>query len=313
MDIPVYMFTGFLESGKTKFIQETLEDERFNDGQRTLLIVTEEGEEEYNPELFASNNVYIEYIDSPENFTVKTLKYLQSKYNIRRVMIEYNGMWLHDTLYNNLPKNWMVYQEFMFAEYSTFINYNSNMRSLMFDKIKSCELVVINRVPDSFEKTEIHKIIRGISRQCDIAYEHSEGQVEYDDIEDPLPFDINADPIVINDKDYAYWYRDLTEDPSRYENKNVQFTAIVAKNKKLPRGTIAVGRHMMTCCVQDISYASLLCYTEKADELNMRDWIQVTGKINLKYSDVYNGKGPVLSASKIIPCPPPEKEVATFY
>ena len=31
-DIPMYVFTGFLESGKTKFIQETLEDERFNTG-----------------------------------------------------------------------------------------------------------------------------------------------------------------------------------------------------------------------------------------------------------------------------------------
>lgn len=47
-DIPMYVFTGFLESGKTKFIQETLEDERFNTGERTLLLVFEEGEEEYD-------------------------------------------------------------------------------------------------------------------------------------------------------------------------------------------------------------------------------------------------------------------------
>ena len=47
-DIPMYVFTGFLESGKTKFIQETLEDERFNAGEKTLLLVFEEGEEEYD-------------------------------------------------------------------------------------------------------------------------------------------------------------------------------------------------------------------------------------------------------------------------
>lgn len=43
-DMPVYLFTGFLESGKTSFIDETLADKRFNNGQRTLLLVCEEGE-----------------------------------------------------------------------------------------------------------------------------------------------------------------------------------------------------------------------------------------------------------------------------
>ena len=47
MEIPVYIFTGFLEAGKTKFIQETLEDARFNDGERTLLLLCEEGIEEF--------------------------------------------------------------------------------------------------------------------------------------------------------------------------------------------------------------------------------------------------------------------------
>ena len=51
--IPVYLFLGFLESGKTKFIQETLEDKRFNNGERTLLLVFEEGIEEYDTSRFA--------------------------------------------------------------------------------------------------------------------------------------------------------------------------------------------------------------------------------------------------------------------
>ena len=45
--IPVYLFVGFLESGKTKFIQETFEDPNFDSGDKTLLLVCEEGEEEY--------------------------------------------------------------------------------------------------------------------------------------------------------------------------------------------------------------------------------------------------------------------------
>ena len=46
--VPVYLFTGFLESGKTKFAQQTLEDASFNNGDRILLLVCEEGVEEYS-------------------------------------------------------------------------------------------------------------------------------------------------------------------------------------------------------------------------------------------------------------------------
>ena len=45
-DIPVYLFTGFLESGKSTCFQEILEEGNFEDGLRTLYLMTEEGEKE---------------------------------------------------------------------------------------------------------------------------------------------------------------------------------------------------------------------------------------------------------------------------
>ena len=69
MEIPVYLFTGFLESGKTKFIQETLEDERFNSGEYTLLVLCEEGEEEYEPKTWSGKNVFIKTVDEPSQLT----------------------------------------------------------------------------------------------------------------------------------------------------------------------------------------------------------------------------------------------------
>ena len=67
LKMPVMLFTGFLESGKTKFIQETLEDKRFNDKEKTLLIVCEEGIEEYEPEKFSGKNVVIEVIEEEDD------------------------------------------------------------------------------------------------------------------------------------------------------------------------------------------------------------------------------------------------------
>ena len=91
--IPMYVFTGFLESGKTKFIQETLEDERFNAGEKTLLLVFEEGEEEYDISTYPSQNVYIETMDY-EGLSEEKLEALRKKHQAERVIVELNGMHL---------------------------------------------------------------------------------------------------------------------------------------------------------------------------------------------------------------------------
>ena len=112
--IPVYLFTGFLEAGKTKFIQETMEDPRFNDGERTLLLLCEEGVEEYDPSRFHdSKNVFIETLEEPEEINEVKLSSLVKKHKAERVVLEYNGMWLLQDLYNRMPENWIIYQEFM--------------------------------------------------------------------------------------------------------------------------------------------------------------------------------------------------------
>ena len=312
-DIPVYLFTGFLESGKTKFIQETLEDRRFCNGERTLLLVCEEGEEEYAPEQFADKNVFIRVAASQEELTADRLSAWLKETRAERVVIEYNGMWLLDVLYGAMPEGWMVYQEFMFADAGTFLTYNANMRQLVYDKLKSCELVVFNRFNGSMDKMEFHKIVRAASRRSDIAYEYVGGKVEYDDIVDPLPFDINAPIIEIGDDDYAEWYRDMSEEPKKYEGKTVRFKCRALVRKKMPEHSFIVGRHVMTCCVQDIQFAGLVCQWDKADTVKDDSWIVLTAKINFKFHRAYSKKGPVLTYIGSEPCDAPEQPVATFY
>lgn len=312
-DVPVYLFTGFLESGKTKFIQETLEDRRFCNGERTLLLVCEEGEEEYAPDQFADKNVFIRVINSQEELNAEALKRFLDETKSARVVVEYNGMWLLDALYGAMPEGWMVYQEFMFADAGTFITYNANMRQLVYDKLKSCELVVFNRFNGSMDKMEFHKIVRAASRRADIAYEYVGGKVEYDDIVDPLPFDLNADIVEIGDDDYAEWYRDMSEEPKKYENKTVRFKCRALKRKKIPEGCFIVGRHVMTCCVEDIQFAALVCQWDKAETMTDDSWIILTAKVNFKFHRAYSRKGPVLTYISHEDCEAPAQDVATFY
>ena len=312
-DVPVYLFTGFLEAGKTKFIQETLEDRRFCNGERTLLLVCEEGEEEYAPDQFADKSVFIRVVESQDQLTGENLSRWLRETRAERVVIEYNGMWMLDLLYSAMPEGWMVYQEFLFADATTFLSYNSNMRQLVYDKLKSCELVVFNRFNGTMDKMDYHKIVRAVSRRCDIAYEYVGGKVEYDDIQDPLPFDLNAPIVEIGDDDYAEWYRDMSEEPKKYEGKTVRFKCRALVRKKLPEKTFIVGRHVMTCCVEDIQFAGLVCQWEGADTVQDDSWMILTAKINFRFNRAYGKKGPVLTYVDSVLCQAPEQAVATFY
>lgn len=312
-EVPVYLFTGFLESGKTRFIQGFLEDERFSSKDNTLLLVCEEGVEEYDNSKFKVENVFVEYIDNEEELTEEVLKKLQKKYNISRVVIEYNGMWSMNTLFDAMPYGWLIYQEMMFAEAKNFIPYNKNMRQLTVEKLQGANMVILNRCTDDLDRMEIHKIVRGVSRDADIAYEFSEDRVEYDDIEDPLPFDIEADVIEIKDEDYAIWYRDLSEEMEKYIGKTVRFKGIVAHDNSFPKNTVVVGRHVMVCCEDDITYRGLVCKGVVVGGLAKRDWIIVTAKITKEFHEMYENEGPVLYATEIKRTSEPKQQIVTFY
>ena len=313
-ETPVYMFLGFLESGKTKFIQETLEDPRFDSGEKTLLLVTEEGEEEYETYKFSSaENVELVVLDSKEQLNEQYLTQLQLEYGFDRVVVEYNGMWTMEEFFQAMPEGWMINQVMSFFDSNTFLSYNANMRQLVFDKIQNTQLVVFNRFDNTMDKMVFHKIVRGISRRSDIVYEKVDGQADFDDIEDPLPFDIHADVIEIADRDYAFFYRDLTENLEQYIGKIVKLKGIVATDKRLPEKNIVIGRHVMTCCEADIEYSGVACELPEDLGLQTRDWLEVTAKIEFKKHYVYKGKGPVLVATQVEKCEPLEEALATFY
>ena len=302
-DVPVYLFVGFLESGKTKFIQET-----------TLLLLCEEGEEEYDLSRYPGNNVTMHVIEDKEDFNEENLRAVLKKSGATRVVLEYNGMWTIQEMFDALPMEWAVYQAMCFVDSNTFLSYNANMRGLVVDKINVSELVVFNRFAvGEMDQVEFHKIVRGISRRTQIAYETTDGEVAYDDIEDPLPFDVEAPEIDLKDEDFALWYRDIMEEPEKYHGKIMTFRGVVALDPQFPKGVFAVGRHVMTCCVDDIQYCWLAAEWNKASLFETRQWVRVRGKICVQKHKLYRGKGPVLQVQEVILTDAPEQEVATFY
>ena len=320
--IPVYLFVGQLESGKTKFIQETMEDPNFDSGDKTLLLVCEEGEVEYDPSKFAFGGVHVAQIEDKSELTAENLTALEKKSGCGRVIIEYNGMWLIQDLYDALPDNWLVYQCLATADGTTIKTYagDNAMRSLLLDKIRGSELLVVNRaeaVNDDESRQLIHKLVRQASRRCDIAYEFADGSVAYDDIPDPLPFDVDAPVIEIPEEFFGVWYMDCMDDPKKYDGKTVKYLAQVCQTQQAGKGSFVPGRFAMTCCVQDIQFVGMPCRYDDYKSLEQRSWINITAKVNVKYHPIYKGQtpdstGPVLTAISVEPGEKPAQDVVMF-
>lgn len=311
--IPVYAFTGFLDSGKTKFIQETLEDPRFNAGERTLVLIFEEGEEEYDLSTYPYKNVYLEVLDQ-QTVSTEELKALQKKYKAERVVAELNGMQQVGDLYMRFPSQWAIAQEVMFADSTTIMAYNANMRNLVMDKLVGAQMVVFNRMTPGADVMPFHKLARAANRRIDILYDYTDGTTKFDEIEDPLPFDINAPVIEVKDEDYALWYRDVSEEPEKYSGKTVHFKAQVAMLRRDKNNMFAPGRFVMTCCVEDIQFCGIPCRYGEASKLESRSWVMVTAKITAEEHPLYKGDvGPMLTALSVeTGAQPADPDVATF-
>ena len=311
MAIPVYAFTGFLDAGKSKFIQETLCDERFNTGEQTLLLLCEEGEVEFDIGAYPFKTVYEEVVNQ-ETVTTEELDALAKKHNAERVVLELNGMQIVGDFYLKMPQDWEVAQEVMFADASTILAYNQNMRALAVDKLSGCDMVSFNRIPAGTDTMPLHKLARALNRKVDILYEFTDGTTKFDDIIDPLPFDLNAPVIEVKDDDYALFYRDLTEETKKYDGKTVRFKAQVAKLRRNREGYFAPGRFIMTCCEADIQFFGIPCKYKDSAELKQRDWVMVTATIQNKFHAIYHGVGPMLTAISVEPAEAPKDDVCTF-
>ncbi len=309
MDIPVYLVAGFLDSGKTNFINGVLED-GFARQDKTLLLRCEEGEEEYNPQ--ALDNVTIVDIEDEAGLTCSRMKELEKKYRPKQVLIEYNGMWQMERLYREvLPANWVLYQIMTFVEAGTFELYAKNMGQLMMEKITNADLLVFNRATPELRESLRKRNLRMVNRRADIYFENTDGTSEDYLTGDECPFDLNQPVVDVPDDDFGVWYVDVMDHPDRWAGKDVHMKLLMCHSKKYP-GIHCPGRFAMVCCENDIQFLGLIAKGIGLKDYNNRDWIDVTARMAVENHDAYQGKGPVMHVMSIAPCAKPAQDVVTF-
>ena len=147
--VMVYLMTGFLDSGKTQFLKFTLSQDYFQIRGKTLLLLCEDGEEEYDPEELKKYHVVIERVERQEELTEDYLKMLDKKHRPKRVVVEYNGMWkVSDFEKLKLPYGWEMEQKLTTVDASTFQMYLTNLKPLFVEMVRGSELVLFNRCED---------------------------------------------------------------------------------------------------------------------------------------------------------------------
>lgn len=284
--IPVYVFTGFLESGKTRFIKEIIADPDFTENERTALLLCEEGIEEYDEREMMRYGTAIVPIESPDRLTPNILKRVEQKYDPDRILIEYNGMWKLDDLVAAFPARWELYQIVTTVDASTFELYSNNMGPMMFEHITTADLVVFNRCTDALKEMLYQKNIRAMNPRATIYLDDVDGNSEDYNRNMPLPFDVDADVIDIAPEDYGLWYIDAMGDPGKYDGKTVRFLGQVYVGQNVPAGAFVPGRFGMVCCAEDISFLGFICRWPGAKDLKQRDWVRVTASITDRKSVV---------------------------
>ena len=313
-EIPVYLFTGFMDSGKTSLIKDTLFNQGFAEEGKCLIICCEDGDVEYDEAELQKIGAKLVMVENEEDFTEDFLKKVNAEYQPEQVFLEYNGTWGMDKILEiELPKYWTIVQSLATVDATTFEMYLANMRTMIMEQLFHADVVIFNRCDDSTDKGKFRRNVKALNRKAQLVYERADGSL--DEREEELPFDISADEIEISDADYAIWYMDCQENPKKYEGKKVSFLALVYNPDNLKKGIMVPGRFAMTCCVEDVTFIGFKTKYEKENEIPHKSWIKIKAEVHVEFAKEYKGKGPVLYPVSIEPAPKPatpEDELVYF-
>ncbi len=310
-EIPVYSFTGFMDSGKTTLIRQTLLEQNFGEGAKTLLIVCEDGDEEYDEEELKKVNTRLLMVENEGDFTETLLKNINLQYLPDQIFIEYNGTWGMDTLLEmDLPEGWIIVQSLATVDAATFEMYLNNMRAMIMEQLFKADVVIFNRCTEDTPKTKFRAAVKSVNRPAQLVYEREDGSI--DESEEELPFDMNQDIIEISDADYALWYMDAQENYKNYDGKRVEFLALVYNPDKMKKGMLVPGRFAMTCCIEDVTFLGFKCKYPESKSIPHKSWIRIVAEVHVEFAKEYKGKGPVLYPVSIEPAEKPEDELVYF-
>ncbi len=302
MTTPVFICTGFLDSGKTTLVKETLMEQEWIEDGTTLLIVCEEGEEEYTEEYLKEKNMVLVQIEEFEELNAKFFKECVKKYQPVQVVIEYNGLWsLERLLALRYPRSWELQGVYSTVNGSTLDMYLKNMRNVIMEQLTESELIVVNRCPEDLKRGGFRRAVKVQNPNAELIFEGMDGKIIMPSEED-LPYDVKTSKVVVDDMDFGIWYVDAYEYPERYIGKEIEFKAQAFRPKGMKNDMFVPVREIMTCCADDVRRYGYPCKMTEKTELAMKEWYKVCVEFAYEPAPPFGARQPKLylkSAEKV--------------
>ncbi|MCR4775384.1 MAG: GTPase [Saccharofermentans sp.] len=305
--IPVYLFSGFLDSGKTSLIKEFLNGLQNKTPCRILLICCEQGEEEYDYDELYENGIILKYIEDECLFTHDNILGLIRETSADKVVVEYNGMWKASLPYSVWEKDQLM--ETLVIDTDTFEVYLSNLKAIIADKIRTADLVIFGRCNADEDKIAYYRrSVKALNSNANIVFRNDNGDVNIDYVSF-LPYDYTEDHIDVTDGVFAAFYTDASENPDRYRGKTVSFTVMVLNPGKDKKGSFIAGRLALTCCSEDLSAFGFIFDADDDFEPELKDWFRITAEMEVEHSEKYDIDHPVCKVIDMQKCDAPAREV----
>ena len=312
MEIPVYLFTGLLESGKTTLIQEVVGEEGFLDPGNTVLVQCEEGETGFSEEFLQGNDITLIKVENKDELNENFWRSCKEKYSPAQIMIEYNGMWtMADLFESRFPDECFLGGIYSAVDASTADMYMTNMRKTFMEPLKESNLIIFNRCDDDTDRVKYRRNLKAVNPQVQVAFERKDGTMFADEAE-VMPYDYSSETVQIEDMDYGLWYLDAMDNPDRYIDMDITFTARYCASREPGQKHFVPGRHVMTCCEDDIQFLGFICTFDGDMPYQHGEWVKVTAHFDYGYNELYGEEGPVLHLVRIEDGAQPEQELVTF-
>ena len=303
---PVYVFSGFLDAGKTTAIKESLLDPGFNQGETTLIIAFEQGDEEYDEDFLFNSNSYIVYLDDIRELDEKKIRQLDDDYFPDRIILELNGMQDDNLLFENGSANWLVVDYLTFFDARTLKNQMLNMRQFVFNHVINSAICYINRCSDQ-DLMYFRNNLKGINRNLMVAFLDEDSKIIK--IEQQM-FDTSK-PLDIKDDDYGLWYIDAIDNADKYDGCEITLKVKWLETIKEYENVCIMGREAMVCCSNDLQKIGLTCTNVDPDSIEKDKFYLLKGK--LEALDDENGdRTVILRTESIEEAQAPEDEYVNF-
>ncbi len=312
MATPVFIVTGFLESGKTTLVKDTLMEQDWMEDGLTVLIACEEGEEEYEDEYLEAKNMVVVPVEDFSELNTVFFKRIEKEHHPVQIIIEYNGTWkLQDLLNLRFPRSLELAGIYSTVDGSTLDVYMMNMRQMLLEQLSESQLIIVNRCGEGMDRSAFRRALKLQNPMAQVIFESLDGEI-IEPTEEDLPFDLKADPIVVDDIDFGVWYVDAYDHPEHYLHKRISFLAQVFRPNGLEKDMFVPVRKIMTCCEADTRFYGYPCHVQKNISLKRHMWAKMVVRFETEFNPEAGEPTPVLYLEDLVPAKKPEIEVVSM-